>query len=61
MASQDKLNDIVEKVEREFTARVEDLSNSECEYVLAELVNWFDGWLERVRETSVESELNLTP
>lgn len=55
MASyQRKLDDIVDVVEGAFTTQIQDLNNSEVEYVLEQLVSWFQLQLDRVQAGSRE-------
>lgn len=46
----EQLDAICENVESHFVRQIAELSNSELEYVAEQLVNKFDGILERVRE-----------
>lgn len=48
-----QLDTIVEDVVQEFTSEIMNLNNNEVEYVLRELVNKFDGLLERVSEANL--------
>lgn len=45
-----ELDNLCERVTDYFVSEITELSNSECEYVLEQLVNQFDRLLERVRE-----------
>lgn len=49
MSYQAKLDTIVDRVENEFTSRIEDLNNSEVENVLEQLVSRFENHLNRVQ------------
>jgi hypothetical protein len=45
----EKLDSVADKVEQEFAARIQDLNNGEVEYLLDQLVQRFEGHLNRVQ------------
>lgn len=47
-STMEKLDEIVEKVEREFAARIDDLNNDQVRYVVEAIIQRFEGHLNRL-------------
>lgn len=54
--SLEKLDHIADCVEREFTSRIEDLSNEEVSYVLEQLISRFENYVNRIEAGNREHQ-----
>jgi hypothetical protein len=50
MSMNSELIALADQIENYFGSQISTLNNNEVEYLLLELVQRFEGWLERVRE-----------
>lgn len=47
-----QLDQRVDRIVDAFTNEIQTLNNSECEYLLRQLIERLDGWLERLAEAA---------
>lgn len=54
----DKVDDAYQRIVDYFNGQITELSNSECEHLLTELIAKFDGLLEGVKEAAIHEQVD---